>query len=85
MAKESSKTSADSQAWRRRLQGTLFVGGSSVNSRLGCHPSAMAARLARLTLFSGPKCSLCDIAKAELVKAKQLASGMAASDGQKII
>ncbi|PCH37678.1 hypothetical protein WOLCODRAFT_95626 [Wolfiporia cocos MD-104 SS10] len=28
-------------------------------------------RMARLTLFSGPNCSLCDIAKAELVKVRQ--------------
>ncbi|KAI0672695.1 hypothetical protein C8Q78DRAFT_1152141 [Trametes maxima] len=28
-------------------------------------------RIARLTLFSGPNCSLCDIAKAELAKVKQ--------------
>ncbi|KZP08723.1 hypothetical protein FIBSPDRAFT_922625 [Athelia psychrophila] len=29
------------------------------------------ARIARLTLFSGPNCSLCDIAKAELAKVRQ--------------
>ncbi|GLB34630.1 putative glutaredoxin-like domain (DUF836) [Lyophyllum shimeji] len=29
------------------------------------------ARLPRLTLFSGPNCSLCDIAKAELAKVRQ--------------
>ncbi|KAI0070959.1 hypothetical protein K474DRAFT_1607743 [Panus rudis PR-1116 ss-1] len=28
-------------------------------------------RIARLTLFSGPNCSLCDIAKAELAKVRQ--------------
>ncbi|KAK7694086.1 hypothetical protein QCA50_003662 [Cerrena zonata] len=33
--------------------------------------AASAARIARLTLFSGPNCSLCDIAKAELAKVRQ--------------
>ncbi|KAH7889495.1 thioredoxin-like protein [Phlebopus sp. FC_14] len=31
----------------------------------------MPARIPRLTLFSGPNCSLCDIAKAELAKVRQ--------------
>ncbi|KAG9318754.1 hypothetical protein JVU11DRAFT_853 [Chiua virens] len=31
----------------------------------------MAARIARLTLFSGPQCSLCEIAKVELAKVKK--------------
>ncbi|THH17849.1 hypothetical protein EW146_g3038 [Bondarzewia mesenterica] len=34
-------------------------------------PHSSIARLARLTLFSGPQCSLCDIAKAELTKVRQ--------------
>ncbi|KAG6873805.1 hypothetical protein C0995_011030 [Termitomyces sp. Mi166 len=33
--------------------------------------AARLARLPRLTLFSGPNCSLCDIAKAELAKVRQ--------------
>ncbi|KAF9246236.1 hypothetical protein BU15DRAFT_70343 [Melanogaster broomeanus] len=32
----------------------------------------MTARLVRLTLFSSPHCSLCDVAKAELAKVKKL-------------
>ncbi|TFY53834.1 hypothetical protein EVG20_g9952 [Dentipellis fragilis] len=32
---------------------------------------ASIGRLARLTLYSGPNCSLCDIAKAELAKVRQ--------------
>ncbi|KAA1469229.1 hypothetical protein DENSPDRAFT_795703, partial [Dentipellis sp. KUC8613] len=32
---------------------------------------ASVGRLARLTLYSGPNCSLCDIAKAELAKVRQ--------------
>ncbi|KIY62567.1 hypothetical protein CYLTODRAFT_458878 [Cylindrobasidium torrendii FP15055 ss-10] len=38
------------------------------------HPSLLlrsAARLPRFTLFSGPNCSLCDVAKAELAKVRQ--------------
>jgi len=30
----------------------------------------MLSRLARFTLYSGPNCSLCDIAKAELTKVR---------------
>lgn len=33
---------------------------------------ARLPRILRLTLFSGPNCSLCDIAKAELAKVKNL-------------
>ncbi|EGN95762.1 hypothetical protein SERLA73DRAFT_142693 [Serpula lacrymans var. lacrymans S7.3] len=33
--------------------------------------AARIPRIARLTLYSGPNCSLCDIAKAELAKARQ--------------
>ncbi|KZT69826.1 hypothetical protein DAEQUDRAFT_645373, partial [Daedalea quercina L-15889] len=33
--------------------------------------AARVGRLARLTLFSGPNCSLCDTAKAELAKVRQ--------------
>ncbi|KAH7929695.1 hypothetical protein BV22DRAFT_970296, partial [Leucogyrophana mollusca] len=33
--------------------------------------AARIPRLARLTLYSGPNCSLCDIAKAELAKVRQ--------------
>jgi len=39
-----------------------------------CAANYMAGRvgrLARLTLFSGPNCSLCDTAKAELAKVRQ--------------
>ncbi|KAN0133663.1 hypothetical protein V8E53_008387 [Lactarius tabidus] len=31
-----------------------------------------AVRLARLTLYSGPNCSLCDVAKTELAKVRQM-------------
>ncbi|KAI0256573.1 hypothetical protein BJV78DRAFT_1165405, partial [Lactifluus subvellereus] len=31
----------------------------------------LATRLARLTLYSGPNCSLCDVAKCELAKVRQ--------------
>ncbi|KAG6817781.1 hypothetical protein H0H87_003189 [Tephrocybe sp. NHM501043] len=33
--------------------------------------AARLGRLPRLTLFSGPDCSLCDIAKAELARVRQ--------------
>ncbi|KAI0313121.1 hypothetical protein OF83DRAFT_1175968 [Amylostereum chailletii] len=32
--------------------------------------ASVARRLAQLTLYSGPSCSLCDIAKAELAKVR---------------
>ncbi|KIJ69196.1 hypothetical protein HYDPIDRAFT_56545, partial [Hydnomerulius pinastri MD-312] len=34
--------------------------------------AARIPRLTRLTLFSGPNCSLCDVAKAELAKVKKI-------------
>lgn len=33
--------------------------------------SKLPTRLARLTLYSGSNCSLCDVAKAELIKIRQ--------------
>ncbi|KAI0306688.1 hypothetical protein B0F90DRAFT_1665906 [Multifurca ochricompacta] len=32
---------------------------------------SLTSKLARLTLYSGPNCSLCDVAKAELLKVRQ--------------
>ncbi|KAG6864748.1 hypothetical protein C0991_007423 [Blastosporella zonata] len=46
--------------------------------------AARLARLPRLTLFSGPNCSLCDIAKAELAKVRQTVSVFTTHDGLKV-
>ncbi|KAH9048563.1 hypothetical protein EDB84DRAFT_1434212 [Lactarius hengduanensis] len=50
------------------------AGRMTERARLGLSntmSAGTAARLARLTLYSGPNCSLCDVAKAELAKVRQ--------------